>query len=223
MCYYLTMSINSELLLFDPRTKIETKATVLNTHELGFHTSEKIVRATAQFENKNVDTRLVIKTVNNLALNPEEEKMLPSDVWLEKREIVSQAGIPVVPEAWRISDRQVAMTDLEADGSVIYGKTHYRGTKRLDFLLPTIDVAKVETIANEYALFADRSKILLAFDDALVLLLNPKGHWNLLALDVGLTERLADARKNINISHLSNWNQQAAKGVVNLISNLQKK
>ena len=224
------MSINEEpISLTNTRSNRTTKALKLDKSDFDVPANEETYRARVKLgkeTSSNREVSLVIKTVNNLSRNEQEEKMDSSDVWIGKYNMIKEAGIPVVPSVRKISDRQVAMTDLEADGSVVYGKADMfngRATRALDHLLVQIDVNEVNKVAQEYARLADEAGILLANDDAFALVLSPNGEWAILALDVGLTERREDAQKEVHPSHLEGWNQVAAQDIFGYISLLQQK
>lgn len=159
---------------------------------------------------------LIIKKIRMLRRNEEELKMHASDVWLGKWKTLKKAGIPVVETVRRVSDTEVAMTDLTASGDTIFGRHRNKEAKEANEFLMKIDGEDIKKRALEVAQLADDAGILLADDDALALVVHKDGSWNVIALDIGNTEFKKDSPYDIHF--LENFNKYAASDLVEDIS-----
>lgn len=141
----------------------------------------------------------------------------PADRFINIWTRLKAADIPVVPTVRKISDAEVAMTDLTRYGSIIYGKHQASNIEALptDPLSLTIHAAflrinpsQFEQLTRKIFDNATRNNILLAFDDPLDLVVKPNGSWYLIALDIGGTSfnHSATAKKNIeSCGYVMSW------------------
>ena len=160
---------------------------------------------------------MIIKRVNNLTVNDEQKTMPLADVWISKWRMLRQAGIPVVTTIRKVSDTEVAMSDLCADGSVVYGKADMSGNLQIhrpNAILVKIDLDEVQEEAIKIAQKADKADILLAKDDPFVLVVHPDETWQVIALDIGNTERKEDFLRKVHPSHAESWNQLAVDELI---------
>lgn len=106
---------------------------------------------------------------------------------------LKQAGIPVVPTFVVLSDNEVAMTDLTADGSGLYGKDswgNYFTPHETDAIFRDIDLEEVRGQALTFARRAADHHIGLSQDHSFDLLVRPDGSWQPLARDIKNTQLL---------------------------------
>lgn len=206
------------------------QATTVNRERLPDDSNERMERICLKIPGKRPDrvriVKMIVKRINNLTISDEEERMPFADIWISKWKTLKAAGIPVVPTIRRVSDTEVAMTDLSADGSGVYGKadiTEERIRRNTDRKLMEIDLNKVIEKTQEIATRANQSGILLAMDDALVLVVHPDGNWEVMALDIGHTERREDFLKTVHPSHAENWNEEAVSFLIGYLNAIKDK
>lgn len=106
---------------------------------------------------------------------------------------LKEAGIPVVPTLIVLSEDEVAMTDLTADGSSLYGKDSWGREfvpQETDPVFCTINLEDVRKQAHIFARQAANRFIKLSHDHSLDLLVHPDGSWQTLARDIKNTQLL---------------------------------
>lgn len=100
---------------------------------------------------------------------------------------LKNAGLPVTPTMRRVSRKEVAMTDLTANGSCIYDKYKIRRIDKgepLNRIFLGINTKDILAKAKEVFDKATQHKIALAEDDPLSLVVHPDGKWNIIVLDI---------------------------------------
>jgi hypothetical protein len=110
-----------------------------------------------------------------------------ADLWTTLKQI----GIPVVPTLVVLSDNEVAMTDLTADGSGLYGKDNWGNNfspQKTDAIFHDIDLEEVKKQALTFARLAANNHIGLSPDHSFDLLVHPDGSWQPLARDIKNTQ-----------------------------------
>lgn len=122
-----------------------------------------------------------------------------TDRIIEMYSAYKKAGLPIVHTFRKTTEGKVAMTDVTADGSRIYGKAvsihHFgsSGEKRspdpmdavfLEFMDDKEAVAAIKIEAERIASLASENGIVLAADDPFELVIHPDKTWNLLCLDL---------------------------------------
>ena len=133
-----------------------------------------------------------------------------ADSYLYLWESLRAAEIPTIPTVRKISNEDVIMTDLEANGSVLYDKllrdNLMRGGKKppqdMNEKFLSINPNHILDSAQEIMERATRSRIELPFDnEALSLLLSPAGNWRLLVVDFEEVILNTPDAKEANISN----------------------
>lgn len=155
------------------------------------------------------EMKLVVKTLDRDVFIEIGSDEVPADKYMEFRQRLVDAGIPTVPSIRKISSNEVAMTDLTADGSGLYGKN--RDYQLIDEPVATdkffrsLDFTEVFREVREIIDKADKASIVIPQDDPFELLVHPDGTWNLIILDVSQLE----TARNPSIAHTRNiWSQR---------------
>jgi len=119
-------------------------------------------------------------------------------IWQHYKKI----GLPVVP-TFRVTSRDtVVTTDLKADKSEIYGKAmnvdwYYATAKKLDGLTDTDHLfvklypqikEAISQRTQELSQLASENGVILPYDDPWELIFHPDGSWELMTLDLEMTE-----------------------------------
>lgn len=133
--------------------------------------------------------------------------------------VLSEAGLPVVPDLYVGPDNTLLATDLKADGSEFYGKSysmsvefrheHERPRPEIDPIFMDLIERKapeIEEQVQDYARKAAEAGVLLAYDDPVDMLVRPDGSFQVMALDLtraevdevySLEERMARNRSRV--------------------------
>lgn len=116
----------------------------------------------------------------------------PSKEYVDKWARLKRARIPVISDLVAISDTEVLMPDLTADGSGLYSK-HTEDALRLGLMttrtLPyfyRLELDKVVERASFIGADASLLGIKLPFDDPITLRINRSGSWDFIVLDYSL-------------------------------------
>lgn len=140
-----------------------------------------------------------------------------SDRYISTWTRLREAGIPVIPTMRKKDNSTVLMTDLTRDGSTVYGRHQAFVTapyRHSDFFLKdhrpfmALDLDKVRVSAIEILDRATGQGITLANDGALDLVVNPRGSWSLIALDITRTifnSRTAKLSNQDNLNSLMGY------------------
>lgn len=108
---------------------------------------------------------------------------------------MQEAQLPVVPMLRRITDYEVAITDLTANGSVLYDKGalwemsppfEVRKKQPTDSAFIEIPLLEVCEQAKKIISRATEHRIVLPPDDLMSLVVNPNGEWHLIMLDYSM-------------------------------------
>jgi hypothetical protein len=112
----------------------------------------------------------------------------PADKYIEFWQRLVDAGIPTLPSIRKISSNQVAMKELTADGSRLYGKTRsYQSQEEsegTDKFFINLDLTNVLKKAREIIDKANKASIVVPGDDPFELLIHPDGTWEVIVLDL---------------------------------------
>lgn len=173
---------------------------VLSRRDLSPHSKDKPEAIVVQLKYKKHpkilenepgrEIRLVRKKIEVMSGVPEGKTN--AQAYFEKWQGIKNSGLPTVPTMRVISNNEVIMTDLTADGSVIYGKHDEKDlTKRTsppaDKLFMRINTQAIEVRARQIQKMADKQNITLPTDsDPFVLVVHPNGSWELVVLDVDM-------------------------------------
>jgi hypothetical protein len=144
---------------------------------------------------KNPKPLFFIERVYNEFTSERRDKII--EVWKKFKEI----GLPVVPTLRMTKDRNLLVTDVKVGGWETFGKgllhgiEHYRDVELpeqnyVEAFLQVIkkDVLAIKQQALEYAEIASSHGVQLPWDDPFELMVNRKGEWKLMILDLGEAE-----------------------------------
>lgn len=131
-------------------------------------------------------------------------------VWNKLREY----GLPVVPNVRKLSSDEIVQTNLEASGYSVYDSKidilETRQTQANDSLFARIPLEDIREKAQHYAKIATNNGVRLAYDGAFHVVVNGKGEWDLLLLDLGSVS-VGDKKIDKLFGSLSDYNSDRAR------------
>ena len=127
-----------------------------------------------------------------------------ASTYIEKWQMLKDAGLPVVPTLRMSSRGTLLLTDLTHDGSDLYGKGKWLEMKGgvysydaaregdSEFLRITDheNISEVIAEADYLSEYATQSDILLPYDDPCELIVSPDGDWRLCIIDVAYAKKI---------------------------------
>lgn len=131
---------------------------------------------------------LVKKRVDLDDLMGNVELLKPSAWYYQNWLYLKEVGMPTVPELYLLSDEEVLMPDLSADGSKIYGShmvfERTRKPDLIDRIFLDIPEEETECEAKKLAIQATNNGVWLPYNDPLELIVHPDRARELLVLDL---------------------------------------
>lgn len=184
--------------------EIVRQVKILSAKEIGERGLEGVCRIEAEDCETSDKLSLVAKSCLIVSgYRREEAATRPlSVVYFETYQRLKSSGMPVVEDVFLIEVSEgkyhpsvVMMTDLESEGAFVYGREDWmglilsrRGYLERDELLLSIEVEDMRGRAYDLVEKAQRNKIALAEDDPFVLVVDERGSWDVILLDIGGTE-----------------------------------
>ncbi len=171
---------------------------------------------------------LIRKTPRNFAESSElyDHKISNVENYLKIWEKLKEVKIPTIPNVYKISDTEVVMTDLTANGSGVYDKdfrckcaSGYDAIKSIDKKFLEIDLNDIREKTERIAETANNNNIALPEDGAFNLIVHPNGSWKIIVLDIGETQ-VGDVNPEYNIETL---NQQQIDVFMDCLEFIRKK
>lgn len=129
---------------------------------------------------------------------------LPADKYILLWRRLKKFGIATIPTVRKLSDHEVLVTDLTADGSKLYGKEEKKdalyGTwgavEEVDDILTRISLSDIATRASSLVEQANIAGFLLARDDPFKIMVRPDGSWDVGVFDFSMARLDTDVGMN---------------------------
>lgn len=152
------------------------------------------------------DMSLIFKTLDRRWFKELRDDESAADKYCEFWEQLKKAEIPTVPSIIKLADNKVAMTNLTADGTVLYGKNRFfSNVNRMptDELFSKIESWEIYNKGREILEKANKAKIVLPKDDPFELLVHPNGSWELIVLDLSQFEHVKEEGQSVGVNNES--------------------